>query len=363
MTLISVIDIIGSQVSPGIVVGKLDTQEAQRIEQQLKRTVSQVVDLENEPSLSSQLLSTSASAAASPAPFQSPTVVRLNSLEDALTLSPHYGPQFVAQINTRYNAKERERRRRVAEEETRLKLLGEKREEWESELESRLRRQLEIVTKPVLDEREAEPVPVLPGITDEMELMIERCMCGNADGEVLCDAFNLTITRRDLKTLSGLNWLNDQVINFYLTLIMERSKGPGDWPKVFAHNTFFYPKLMSSGHAGLKRWTRRVDLFQQDFILVPVHLGLHWCLAIVSPKEQAIRYYDSMGGRNIECLNALKVLRRGSILVISHTVTGFLNDCLLFDSATWKRKVWISRKRRWTRAIGRWTASRTSRSR
>ena len=63
---------------------------------------------------------------------------------------------------------------------------------------------------------------------------------------------------------------------------------------------------MSSGYAGLKRWTRNVDIFQQDVILIPIHLERHWCLATVCPKEKAIRYYDSMGGRNLELLNRLK---------------------------------------------------------
>lgn len=86
---------------------------------------------------------------------------------------------------------------------------------------------------------------------------------------------------------------------------MERSKS-GDRPKVYSFNTFFYPKLMSGGHAALKRWTRRVDLFGHDFIMIPVHLGLHWCVSVVSIKEKAIRYYDSMGGQNRQCLAALR---------------------------------------------------------
>lgn len=86
---------------------------------------------------------------------------------------------------------------------------------------------------------------------------------------------------------------------------MERSNS-NDFPKVYAFNTFFYPKLVSSGHAGLKRWTRKVDLFEKDYILIPVHLGMHWCLATISPSEKAIRYYDSMGGRNQECLTSLR---------------------------------------------------------
>lgn len=60
------------------------------------------------------------------------------------------------------------------------------------------------------------------------------------------------------------------------------------------------------GHNGLKRWTKKIDLFQIDFILIPVHLGLHWCLAIVAPKDQTIRYYDSMGGQNMACLEGLR---------------------------------------------------------
>ena len=87
---------------------------------------------------------------------------------------------------------------------------------------------------------------------------------------------------------------------------MERSNESSEFPKVHAFNTFFYPKLMSGGHSGLKRWTRKIDLFQQDFILVPVHLGLHWCLAIVAPKDKSIRYYDSMGGQNSACLDGLR---------------------------------------------------------
>ena len=31
----------------------------------------------------------------------------------------------------------------------------------------------------------------------------------------------------------------------------------------------------------MKRWTRKVDVFSYDILLVPVHLGMHWCLAVV----------------------------------------------------------------------------------
>jgi sentrin-specific protease 1 len=61
-------------------------------------------------------------------------------------------------------------------------------------------------------------------------------------------------------------------------MIVERSKNSG--PKVHAFNTFFYPKLMKTGHASVRRWTKKVDLFAMDIVLIPVHLGMHWCLAV-----------------------------------------------------------------------------------
>ena len=38
--------------------------------------------------------------------------------------------------------------------------------------------------------------------------------------QVLVDAFSIPITRKDLDTLRGLNWLNDEIINFYLQVLV-----------------------------------------------------------------------------------------------------------------------------------------------
>lgn len=70
-----------------------------------------------------------------------------------------------------------------------------------------------------------------------------------------------------------MNWLNDEIINFYMNLICERSKTNDNWPNVYAFNTFFYPKIVSTGQASVKRWTRKVDVFSYDLLIIPVHLG------------------------------------------------------------------------------------------
>ncbi len=73
--------------------------------------------------------------------------------------------------------------------------------------------------------------------------------------------------------------LISQVINFYMNLLVERSKDPS-LPSVNTFNTFFYPKLRSSGYSAVRRWTKKMDIFSKDILLVPVHLGVHWCLSV-----------------------------------------------------------------------------------
>ena len=93
-------------------------------------------------------------------------------------------------------------------------------------------------------------------------------------------------------------------------MIVTRS-GQGKLPKVYACTTFFYPKLKDGGHASVKRWTKKVDIFDHAIILVPVHLPApppysdHWCLATIDMQRKVISYYDSMGGKNKACLEAL----------------------------------------------------------
>jgi sentrin-specific protease 1 len=133
---------------------------------------------------------------------------------------------------------------------------------------------------------------------------VDEALRGFPENAVLSTAFDLNITRKDVQTLRGLNWLNDEIINFYMSLIMDRSKNHE--VKTYALNTFFYPKLCKDGYSSLKRWTRKVDLFSYDLLLVPIHLGMHWTLACVDFKCKEIRYYDSMNGNNNECLKALR---------------------------------------------------------
>ena len=154
---------------------------------------------------------------------------------------------------------------------------------------------------PLEDKTEKE----FPDLTAKDEELIDQALDKQRpEGEILSSKFNMNITRQDIITLAGLNWLNDEVINFYMNLIIERGKND-KWPKVYAFNTFFYPKIRSGGQPSVRRWTKKVDIFSYDMILVPIHLQMHWCMAVIDFRVKNIRYYDSMGSANKTCLESL----------------------------------------------------------
>ncbi|XP_033899653.2 sentrin-specific protease 2 isoform X2 [Acipenser ruthenus] len=136
-----------------------------------------------------------------------------------------------------------------------------------------------------------------PPLTQEMEQAIHKAVGHRNPDEVLSSSFKLRITRRDLSTLTPQSWLNDEVINFYMNLLVARSEREGCW-RVYAFSTFFIPKLRAGGYQAVRRWTKGVDLFEKDLILVPVHQGVHWCLAVIDFRTKTVKYYDSMGQRN-----------------------------------------------------------------
>ena len=134
-----------------------------------------------------------------------------------------------------------------------------------------------------------------------IEEYIEERFAGVGYKATLMEKFDIPISRKDLETLEGLNWLNDEVINFFFQMIAARSRTLDNLPSVHVFNTFFYSKLTSSTSAFhmLRRWTRKVDIFSHDLILIPLHLGMHWTLCCVNCRTKAISYYDSMAGGRV----------------------------------------------------------------
>ena len=95
------------------------------------------------------------------------------------------------------------------------------------------------------------------------------------------------------------------MINTYLQLIQRRSSNSSTLPRSYCFNTFLYDKESTVGHSAVKRWTRKVNIFDYDLVFFPIHLGNHWTLDYADIRKKTLRYCDSMGGNNPKCLAAL----------------------------------------------------------
>lgn len=145
-------------------------------------------------------------------------------------------------------------------------------------------------------------------LTDEEEQAIFDATHGS-EQEVVVRGFNMEIKRLDILKVTGTEWLGDEAINFYMNLLKEREERyPGCYLKCHFFNTFFYNMLSSRGYdySRVRRWTLKFDVFALDKVIIPVHMGAHWCLSVINFRLKRVEYYDSMGGRNIECLKKLE---------------------------------------------------------
>lgn len=61
-----------------------------------------------------------------------------------------------------------------------------------------------------------------------------------------------------------------------------------DRARIHCFNCMFYTRLTAegvnkfeAGHALVSRWTKNVDIFSKDFILIPINYSYHWSLAVI----------------------------------------------------------------------------------
>ncbi|XGW17579.1 hypothetical protein V3C99_002293 [Haemonchus contortus] len=252
----------------------------------------------------SEAIEQQSSRSVTPMSTQSSGVDRLAELLEKLnSFGQHPTPE---QKYNRFIAERRELRDREIALQEEVRIRGLARIATREQIEEQARRRLELIGI-----RPPAPKPKLkdefPQLSDEAlslcHLVWDKRL---PQSEEFSQGFGIKLTRKDLSTLSGLDWLNDEVINFYLQLVCQRSTETKGLPKVYAFNTFFYANISSKGYASVKRWTRKVDIFAHDLLLVPVHLNVHWCMAVIDLADKRIDYYDSLLGKNQKCLEHLK---------------------------------------------------------
>ncbi|KAJ3256241.1 hypothetical protein HK103_005604 [Boothiomyces macroporosus] len=99
----------------------------------------------------------------------------------------------------------------------------------------------------------------------------------------------ISVREQDVARLNEGEFLNDTVIEFYIRYLCEINADNPTYQKTHFFNSFFFEQLMSSkderkfefAYERIRKWTNRVDIFEKDYLIIPVNENLHWYLAIV----------------------------------------------------------------------------------
>jgi len=128
--------------------------------------------------------------------------------------------------------------------------------------------------------------------------------------------FRVAVKEHDLEYLEPEEFLNDTIIDFYLQWFYREQVFKENWPKFHVFSSFFYTRLAKDKDCSkVVRWAS--DIFQKDYLFIPINLSLHWTLAVVcyanrvgKPEEDdeeedkpqpCILYLDSLGGSGRGC--------------------------------------------------------------
>ncbi|CAD2105555.1 sentrin-specific protease 1, putative [Plasmodium vinckei brucechwatti] len=148
---------------------------------------------------------------------------------------------------------------------------------------------------------------------DEAILILNK----KSDNNVLIEKFNVPLMYSQIKCLIDSRWLNDEIINFYLSMLQEYNEagiksGVTYLPKMFTFSTFFFQSLNFNGsynYSKVARWTKRkkIDILEYDLILIPLHVGgNHWTLGAINIKDKHIKLYDSLNMPNRKFFEYMK---------------------------------------------------------
>lgn len=85
-------------------------------------------------------------------------------------------------------------------------------------------------------------------------------------------------------------FLNDNLIGLYMRFLQDHLErtNPKAAKRVYFFNSYFFDTLTNTpkgdrgiNYGGVEKWTRSVDLFSYDYIVVPINQNAHWFVAII----------------------------------------------------------------------------------
>ena len=109
----------------------------------------------------------------------------------------------------------------------------------------------------------------------------------------------ISITSQDYCCLEEKAFLNDTIIDFYLKWLQNLKMKTLNRERIHIFSTFFYKRLTmiqrkirnktcnkrsnspEKRHERVKRWTKGVNIFEKDFVIIPINQHSHWFVAVI----------------------------------------------------------------------------------
>jgi sentrin-specific protease 1 len=107
-------------------------------------------------------------------------------------------------------------------------------------------------------------------LTEDDRMEFSLLPSGPADHEVVIDKFQIDMTRKKISCLKPKTWLNDELINFYVEMMMQEGGS------IHIFSTFFMIRLYENKNYTFKnvaKWTKKVDIFLQKKVFIPINKG------------------------------------------------------------------------------------------
>nr|XP_027096831.1 ubiquitin-like-specific protease 1D isoform X3 [Coffea arabica] len=122
-----------------------------------------------------------------------------------------------------------------------------------------------------------------------------------------------TICYSDLDCLAPQAYLSSTIMNFYIRYLqvegLTSKATESESCNYHFFNTYFYEKLkealgekdIENSFAKLRRWWKRIYIFEKAYVLIPIHENLHWSLVIICIPDVEDRsgpimlHLDSLG--------------------------------------------------------------------
>jgi sentrin-specific protease 2 (axin associating molecule) len=137
----------------------------------------------------------------------------------------------------------------------------------------------------------ADPIPAVYQQGASAQYIYNHAI-SQPEANIIGSRAGVTLRSGDLLSIIGKNWLNDNVINYYFSMLASKAN-QSLGVDVHCFSTFFYPSLIS-GHTNPRCWTSGIDIFNKDFVLIPIHDNLHWYLAVFNVRRRTLNVYDSI---------------------------------------------------------------------